>query len=102
MGGYGSGLHGKQGRKPGGLNTPAAIERIRETMKAHHLRIAARPWRCQKCGEKVKRRSTLDRAGGQWVCPDCFLEPLPPLHIEDFVYRREQPDCCGELRFDAW
>jgi len=102
MGGVGSGRHGGQGRRLGGTNSPEAIERMSESMKAFHLHLAQRPWKCEKCGEKVARRAVLERTGGQWVCPACFLEPLPPLHIEDFVYRREVPDCCGDLRFDQW
>lgn len=74
-----------RGRKAGGHNTPAAIERIANAMKAHHLRIRARPCYCEKCGVKVKR-ADLERTGGKWVCGFCLNADIEPLRLEDFVY----------------
>ena len=98
MGGPGSGRHGRQGRKPGGTNTPATIVAMRAGMIAAHRIKRTRPAVCQNCGKPPKPGQPLewfrrcedgDDAPRRWLCGACLTGPMVPLRLEDFVRRGE-------------
>jgi hypothetical protein len=93
MGGVGSGLHGKQGRKKGGHNSAASCEAIRAGMVAMHLHRQTRPDACQGCGTvtgdldwcALRDRETDEPGPRQWYCGTCLTGPVEPLDLETFV-----------------
>ena len=86
MGGFGSGLHGRQGRKLGGHNSPESCARASEAMKEHHRRkMRDRPKHCAECGAKTAR-SDLEWFQKRWICGDCLNAGVEPLTLADFMF----------------
>jgi hypothetical protein len=57
--------------------------------------IARRPWHCDECGEKVKRRSSLERFAGRWLCGICLNANQEPIRLEDYIRKSAWVDECA-------
>lgn len=68
-------------------HSDADLARMSDGMRRAHSKFSLknRPRKCQVCGNKVRRKSTLTLFRGKWTCGPCLTAYDEPLRVEDFA-----------------